>query len=216
MVGAAGDAPSRLAPSSRRETASAVHASGAAAEPPPDASHDNRLAAAAADPGVDATVRAVGLVRTGLATVGVAAAGAAAAAGVGTGVEVTSDVEWRSADGATTSAPTGFRRLSGRSAGATSGAVRTCGTSGVLICRLGCADAAAGLERGLRCGVDDDGAAPLRPRGRLVDGADDSLPEEAPVPVDPADPVVSANAIGRDPATEPMPSATANAPTRPT
>jgi hypothetical protein len=35
-------------------------------------------------------------------------------------------------------------------------------------------------------------------------------------PVDPAEPVVSANATGIDPIAEPTPNATANAPTRPT
>jgi hypothetical protein len=39
---------------------------------------------------------------------------------------------------------------------------------------------------------------------------------EAFDPVDPAEPVVSANATGIDPIAEPTPNATANAPTRPT
>jgi hypothetical protein len=37
-----------------------------------------------------------------------------------------------------------------------------------------------------------------------------------PEPADPPDPVVSANAIGIDATAEPIPSANANAPTRPT
>jgi hypothetical protein len=39
---------------------------------------------------------------------------------------------------------------------------------------------------------------------------------ESAVELDPAEPVVSANAIGIDATAEPTPNATANAPTRPT
>lgn len=46
----------RLALASRRETASAVQASGAAAGPPPVASHDNRLCAADTEPGIETTL----------------------------------------------------------------------------------------------------------------------------------------------------------------
>lgn len=55
------------------------------------------------------------------------------------------------------------------------------------------------------CGVPRDGAE-LEPS----DGADEL------VPVEPSEPVVSANAIGMDATAAPTPKATANAPTRPT
>jgi hypothetical protein len=44
----------------------------------------------------------------------------------------------------------------------------------------------------------------------------DPAPVESAVELDPAEPVVSANAIGIDATAEPTPNATANAPTRPT
>lgn len=64
------------------------------------------------------------------------------------------------------------------------------------------------------------GAAPLCRAGCDVPPADD-VPEPADDdeelgPVDPSEPVVSANAIGIDATAKPTPSATANAPTRPT
>ena len=49
--------------------------------------------------------------------------------------------------------------------------------------------------------------------GRAVDAPAD---ESALAPVEPAEPVVSANATGTDAIAEPTPNATANAPTRPT
>ena len=48
------------------------------------------------------------------------------------------------------------------------------------------------------------------------DLADDEADDESEDPVEPADPVVSANATGTDATAEPTPNATANAPTRPT
>ena len=63
---------------------------------------------------------------------------------------------------------------------------------------------------------------PPRPRaaprvGAFVDADDEPDPESAaPDPVDPAEPVVSANATGIATTAEPTPNATANAPTRPT
>jgi len=55
------------------------------------------------------------------------------------------------------------------------------------------------------------------PRLTLVlDGADpESVPADESVELEPAEPVVSANAIGRAPIPEPTPRATASAPTRP-
>lgn len=50
----------------------------------------------------------------------------------------------------------------------------------------------------------------------LVEGPAEDDPSAAPDPADPADPVVSANAIGIAAAADPIPNATANAPTRPT
>ena len=50
----------------------------------------------------------------------------------------------------------------------------------------------------------------------LVEGATGPRPLDEPDPTDPAEPVVSANAIGSAAAAEPMPKATANAPIRPT
>jgi len=44
----------------------------------------------------------------------------------------------------------------------------------------------------------------------------ESAPVESAVELDPAEPVVSANAIGIDATADPTPNATANAPTRPT
>ncbi len=59
--------------------------------------------------------------------------------------------------------------------------------------------------------------APRDPRfGALVDPAPADEEPEAFPPVEPAEPVVSAKAIGIDPIAEPTPNATANAPTRPT
>ena len=52
------------------------------------------------------------------------------------------------------------------------------------------------------------------PRVALVEGPDGVSAAE--VPVEPPDPVVSAAAIGIEATAAPMPSATANAPTRPT
>lgn len=57
---------------------------------------------------------------------------------------------------------------------------------------------------------------PERRDGALVEDPGDREASVEPDPVDPADPVVSANATGIDPTTEPTPKATARAPTRPT
>lgn len=72
----------------------------------------------------------------------------------------------------------------------------------------------------------DSTAAPPRPRtaeprSERRDGPDERVdtPEEPsadPDPLAPADPVVSANTSGIAPAAEPIPNATAKAPTRPT
>jgi len=66
--------------------------------------------------------------------------------------------------------------------------------------------------------LDESRAEALRdPRfGALVDSAPADEESEAFAPVEPAEPVVSAKAIGIDPIAEPTPNATANAPTRPT
>ena len=66
--------------------------------------------------------------------------------------------------------------------------------------------------------MDESRAEALRdPRfGALVDSAPADEESEAFAPVEPAEPVVSAKAIGIDPIAEPTPNATANAPTRPT
>ena len=66
--------------------------------------------------------------------------------------------------------------------------------------------------------VDESRTEALRdPRfGALVDPAPADEESEAFAPVEPAEPVVSAKAIGIDPIAEPTPNATANAPTRPT
>jgi len=66
--------------------------------------------------------------------------------------------------------------------------------------------------------VDESRAEALRdPRfGALVDLGPADEESEAFASVEPADPVVSAKAIGIDPIAEPTPNATANAPTRPT
>ncbi|MGV1005194.1 MAG: hypothetical protein ACOYEV_10630 [Candidatus Nanopelagicales bacterium] len=82
--------------------------------------------------------------------------------------------------------------------------------------------AAAGLpvtlERRLSV-LAADGDLPPRtgPRvGVLVVAADTDGESDAAEPVDPPEPVVSANAIGTAAIAEPTPNATANAPTRPT
>jgi len=66
--------------------------------------------------------------------------------------------------------------------------------------------------------LDESRAVALRdPRlGALVDSAPADEESEAFAPVEPAEPVVSAKAIGIDPIAEPTPNATASAPTRPT
>ncbi|MGB6106566.1 MAG: hypothetical protein WBF86_01895, partial [Mycobacterium sp.] len=65
--------------------------------------------------------------------------------------------------------------------------------------------------------TEDPPRRPVRVLTRLS-GRDDaeSLAAEEPDPVDPPDPVVSANATGTAAIAEPTPNATANAPTRPT
>ena len=84
---------------------------------------------------------------------------------------------------------------------------------------------AAPVERPLRAlttGEDADNDLPLRttrdgPRdGVLGEVADTDGESDTAEPVDPAEPDVSANANGTDAIAEPTPSATANAPTRPT
>jgi hypothetical protein len=52
--------------------------------------------------------------------------------------------------------------------------------------------------------------------GPVPDAEDPAEVSEVPEPLEPAEPRVSANAIGIAPMAEPMPSATASAPTRPT
>ena len=69
--------------------------------------------------------------------------------------------------------------------------------------------------------AESEAVEPSRPvRAAPRDGADDVAADEADdesdEPVEPPDPVVSANATGTDATAEPTPSATANAPTRPT
>ena len=65
-------------------------------------------------------------------------------------------------------------------------------------------------------------SAPTRPPARVLARASDRAAEpeapdaEEPDPVDPPDPVISANATGIDATAEPTPNATAKAPTRPT
>ena len=73
-------------------------------------------------------------------------------------------------------------------------------------------------ERLVSVPLDESRAVALRdPRGgALVDPAPADEESEAFASVEPADPVVSAKAIGIDPIAEPTPNATANAPTRPT
>lgn len=65
--------------------------------------------------------------------------------------------------------------------------------------------------------TEDPPRRPVRVLTRLSVRDDaESLAAEEPDPVDPPDPVVSANATGTDAIAEPTPNATANAPTRPT
>jgi hypothetical protein len=62
-------------------------------------------------------------------------------------------------------------------------------------------------------------AAPPRPDRAPRAGADVDAPADdasEPDPLDPAEPVVSANATGTATTADPTPNATANAPTRPT
>ena len=107
------------------------------------------------------------------------------------------------------------------------------GTDGVVFvgeklfeaCRLGAAG--AGLppprtEEAEEFSDDEEVTLPLlrpeRRAGALVLVEDPVVAEESgvPVPVDPAEPVVSANASGIAAKPEPTPNATASAPTRPT
>ena len=55
----------------------------------------------------------------------------------------------------------------------------------------------------------------MRRDGTLVFADADACASAVPDPVDPADPVVSANAIGTEAIADPTPNATASAPTRP-
>jgi hypothetical protein len=60
------------------------------------------------------------------------------------------------------------------------------------------------------------GCAPRRAVVDFADGPADTDEASGELPVEPVDPVPSANAIGIAPIAEPIPSATASAPTRPT
>ena len=88
------------------------------------------------------------------------------------------------------------------------------------LCRVGAADAGVPLSRTVES-LEPDEAAPLpRPDRRAGAPAlvDDSVlaEDDDSEPVDPAEPVVSANANGIAASPDPTPRATANAPTRPT
>jgi hypothetical protein len=75
------------------------------------------------------------------------------------------------------------------------------------------------LEESSTESATEDPPRPARaaPREGADDfGADDSDDDESDEPVEPPEPVVSANATGIDATAAPTPKATANAPTRPT
>ena len=196
--------------SSRRDAARAAHANGPAsgASPPePVCSHDNSVAPIAVAEPAARTVAAG-------ATTGLGAAIADPTAGTAIGAEFSAAAD---APDDNTGVGTSTARVTGAATDGT-----TDGTVG-----LRCPVTAAGAdvwpgERG-----DDDASGsdetalgaeprPVRRDGTatLVDG--ESCASTDPEPVDPAEPVVSANANGIDAAADPIPSATANAPTRPT
>ena len=201
-----------LEPNSRREAANAVQASGAnagASPLPPPASHESRFEPTPATE-VDAAARgaaAAGAAFTdSTAAAGAAAAGAslfAAGAAASEGVETT-------ARGASVTASLAEPALPAEGSA----------TVGASLLRRGLAAAEEDvpLRTPLDASLDEvlSLEAPPRPPRRA---GDDLVAAEDPLVawslVEPAEPVVSAYAIGITLIAEPMPSATARAPTRP-
>lgn len=233
-------------PSSRRAAANATHASGAAAgaSPPPAPNQESRLpltpltdprAVAAVITGASA---AAGTVNAGTDT----ADSTAGATGVAAESVSTSESFVGSATGSENSVST---KLCGVGAAAGAGieplvppsTVLPAGAGVELFRRLGAelaAEVPGTLERPAQVAPSDEelssGAAdstpgpedPRPPRAGLDlveefddDASDDDASAELD-PVEPADPVVSANATGTDATADPTPNATASAPTRPT
>lgn len=209
---------------SRRVTASAVHINGAmpgSSPVAPDANHDSRFAPASATEPERAAV----------------SAGAGAGAGAdwtdcAAGAEVTREPPgaegsdcWESEAGATTGAAgvSGAERAGVSATGgeATAG-LECCSTSGVLGEVAAPADRRCdgALEPASVAGVGAGSLLPARgprpPRPDLVDGVEGSPEDTAGPPEEPSDPDVSAKATGREDRPDPMPKATARAPTRPT
>lgn len=194
--------------SSRRDAASAAHANGPAtgASPPePVCSHDNTEAPTAVTEPAPRTAAA------GAAT-GVGAATTEPAAGTPIGAKSSATAEEpddTTGEGISTAGVTGI---------ATDG--RTDGTVGVR--RPGAAAGPESCERvedrgpGAAAAAPGEGPRPPRRGDTAVDADGAPCASAEPDPVDPADPVVSANANGIDAAADPIPSATARAPTRPT
>ncbi len=252
-VVAAASAVPEPEPNSRRVTANAAHANGAAAgesPPEPEPNHDN-----SAEP-IDFTdPRGVAVITgTSAGASSTAAAGAGAGATTdsttGAGAEIgdaspvgTLDPPPADGPGTDAGAPLDSAETASEGEGAASGGV----VSGVTrppseFLRRGTAVSAAptGLwvrargpapSRAADSAASDPDSPPSadpRPppaRGPRVgedlreDEEDDEEDDEEsaePDPLDPAEPVVSANAIGSEPRPEPTPRATANAPTRPT
>ena len=216
VVAAAGLAVLADAPDSRRVAARAVHINGAAAgaSPLPEPNQDNRF-----DPTSLTEVEAVAARGVAVAT------GAAVAAGTGdAGEELSTTVV-----GASTTTPVGTgvstdvreEPLLPADGDGTDGVVST-GEVLSELCRVGAAEAGEPPPRTGESEAVDDGDAPLpRPDRRagalaLVEEPADADEPEVPVPVDPAEPVVSAYASGIAARPEPTPRATASAPTRPT
>ena len=203
------------APSSRREAARAVQASGAragASPLPPVASHDSRLLLTP-ETEVDAAARGVATAAAGAAaeTASTAAAGAAAAGAsllVAAGVTASEGVEATAVRGVSATASLAEPLLP-------ADGTDTTGVSLWARRGLTAAEEDAPLRGVAELSTEPAEPAPAR-RGAaaLVDAVDGPIEDWSPV--DPAEPVVSANANGTVATAEPIPNTTANTPTRPT
>jgi hypothetical protein len=244
VVAAAALATPEPDPSSRRAAANAAHANGAAAgksPPEPDPSHDNNAEpieftdprGAAVITGTSAGAASTAAAGTGATTDSTTAAGAEIgdtsragppdpppADGPGTDTAATLDSAETASEGegaaseeevsAVTGPPSEFSRR-----GTTVSAAPT-GLWGRTR-RPAPSPAADSAAPDPDSPPSADPRPPARGPRAGEDFRDDDDEESAePDPLDPAEPVVSANAIGSEPRPEPTPRATANAPTRPT
>ena len=243
VVAAAALAVAEPEPSSRRVTAAAAQASGAAAgEPPPlpDASHDSRP-----EPIESTDPRGAAVITgTFAGTSSTAAAGAGVAidptaeggAGIGAGAPESVPLVGSRIGAGSASVPPGLPAMSSDGSGVASAGASSAITASEFLRRGTAVSAVAATgfcpraTRGTAPPVfaassepDPDGTDPasaeprplLRGARAAVDLREEVDESAALDPLEPAEPVVSAKAIGSEPRPEPTPRATASAPTRP-